>query len=74
MNNPSLDVNLSDGLLKVSGVGCNGTRVMLFAGIVALAFLVLSIDPLAWSQQHSHHEHPGMSMSANEPTEGVLLD
>ena len=74
MNNPSLNVNLSDGLLRVSGVGCNGTRVMLFAGIVALAFLVLSIDLLAWSQQHPHHEHPGMSMSAEKSTEGVLLD
>ena len=74
MNNSSLNVNLSDGLLRVSGVGSNGTRVMLLAGIVALAFLVLSIDPLAWSQQHTHHEHPGMSMPANEPTEGLLLD
>jgi hypothetical protein len=74
MNNPSLNANLSDGLLKASGVGCNGARVVLFAGIVALAFLVLSIDPQAWSQQHSHHEHPGMSMPAEKPIEGVLLD
>jgi len=74
MNNPLLNLNLSDGRLKVSGVGCNGTRALRFAGIFAFAFLVLSIDPLAWTQQQSHHEHPGMSMSADEPTDDVLLD
>ena len=54
--------------------GCTTTRVMPIVGIIALAFLVLFVDPPTWSQdQHSHHEDPGMSMSADEPTQDLLL-
>jgi hypothetical protein len=41
---------------------------------LSLIFLVLFIRPLAWSQDHqSDHEHVGMSMSTNEPTQAELL-
>jgi copper resistance protein D len=50
------------------------SKVLPLAGIIVLIVLVLFVHPPAWSQQqHLHHEHAGMSMSADEPTESMLL-
>ena len=42
--------------------------------IIILLCLTLFLVPSTWPQQHAHHEHAGMSMSAGEPTEGMLND
>lgn len=43
------------------------------ARIIILACLMLFVVSPTWSQEHSHHQHAGMSMSADEPTESMLL-
>jgi copper resistance protein D len=48
-------------------------KMLPLAGILVLAVLSLLVPPPAWSQQHPHDEHAGMSMSADGPTEGMLL-
>jgi copper resistance protein D len=49
-------------------------RQWLLAGIIVLVYLLLFFVPPTWSQEHAHHGHSGMSMSADEPTEGMLND
>jgi hypothetical protein len=53
-----------------------GKPVMQIARVMTLllTFLLLFVHPPAWSQAHpSHHEHAGMSMSTDEPTQAELL-
>jgi len=60
------EVRFAPGSLKTN-------KMMPLAGIFVLTLLVLFVDP-SWSQdQHSHHEHPGMSMATDEPAQDVLL-
>ncbi len=49
------------------------SKTSLVAKIIVLGYLMLFVVSLAWSQQPSHHQHSGMSMSAQEPTESMLL-
>jgi copper resistance protein D len=49
-----------------------GTTVSV-ARIIILACLMLFAVSPTWSQEHSHHQHEGMSMSADVPTESMLL-
>jgi len=52
--------------------GCKDKKRLPLARIAVLALIVLYFDPATWSQ-HSNHEHAGMSMSADEPTQAELL-
>jgi copper resistance protein D len=49
-------------------------KVLLLMRIIVVVYLILFFAPLTWPQQHLHHEHAGMSMSADEPTAGMLND
>jgi putative copper resistance protein D len=41
---------------------------------LSLTFFLLFVHPPTWPQDdHSHHEHPGMSMSTDEPTQAERL-
>lgn len=48
-------------------------RMSPFTGMLILAYVLLIVVLPAWPQQHSHHQHAGMSVSADEPTESMLL-
>jgi hypothetical protein len=60
-------------LEKLTSSGEPQCKTFPLARIIVLAYLVFFVASPTWSQEHSHHQHPGMSMSADEPTEGVLL-
>jgi hypothetical protein len=82
MNNLSLLANVvSDALVRLRGsadksgvaTGHKHKKWLPLARMIVVVLLVLFFAPPSWSQPHSHHEHPGMSMSADEPSQGVLL-
>ncbi len=49
------------------------TRMFPFTRKVILAYILLVVALPAWPQQHSHHQHAAMSMSADQPSESMLL-
>ena len=47
---------------------------LLIARVIALASLFLLVNPAVWPQeQPSHHDHAGMSMPSNEPTQADIV-
>jgi hypothetical protein len=58
---------------KLTSSGNRPSKTCAIARIIILAYLTFVVASPTWSQEHSHHHHPGMSMSQDEPSESTLL-
>lgn len=58
---------------KLTPSGERQSITLPIARLIVLAYVMFFVAPATWSQDHLHHQHSGMSISANAPTESMLL-